>query len=358
MEFIMNSAFLKVLNNQKAEYTPLWLMRQAGRYLPEYRKTRAQAGSFLALCKNPNLATEVTLQPINRYKLDASIMFSDILVVPEAMGLDLYFTEGEGPKFRNPVQNSIDIDNLRYIDPAVDLDYVMQTIRNLKQELPTNIPLIGFSGSPWTLACYMIEGGGSKNYEKIKEWVYSKPELLHSLLEKISVCVADYFVAQIKSGVDTIMLFDSWGGVLASDKFLEFSYKYMEQVLRRISFLLPSCKIPSIVFTKGGGIWLDKLSNLDCTALGIDWTIDVGLARKRSTKVLQGNLDPVILSVADKQEINNQVERILTSYYEANDGKLDGFIFNLGHGILPTAKLENVEYLVNSVHEISAKLIG
>lgn len=351
----MNSNFIKTLVGSSVDYTPIWLMRQAGRYLPEYRKTREHAGSFLSLCKNPDLATEVTLQPIRRFNLDASILFSDILVVPEAMGLNLYFTDGEGPKFANPVKNSLDLDMLKIIEPEIDLAYVMQTIRNLKSELPKNIPLIGFSGSPWTLACYMIEGGGSKNYEKIKSWVYSCPQLLHDLLDKVSVAVADYLVAQIKSGVDTIMLFDSWGGVLAEDKFTEFSLQYIDKVLRRIALSTPESNIPSIVFTKGGGLWLDKLSTLPCNALGIDWTIDIGMARKSTSKILQGNLDPVVLSVADYATIRHEVGQILDNYKRANNGSLNGHVFNLGHGILPTAKPDNVACLVDVVHELSTR---
>lgn len=348
-----DSNFLNVLTRNTATHTPIWLMRQAGRYLPEYRKTRERAGNFLALCKNPELATEVTLQPIRRFSLDASILFSDILVVPEAMGLNLYFTEGEGPKFANPIQNSIDIDMLKFINPEIDLAYVMQTIRNLKESLPKNIPLIGFSGSPWTLACYMIEGGGSKNYEKIKSWVYAHPQLLHTLLDKVAVAVADYLVAQIKSGVDTIMIFDSWGGVLTPKAFSEFSHSYLEKVLQRIKLSLPDSKVPSIVFTKGGGIWLDKLNTLSCNALGIDWTTNLSVARSKTNKVLQGNLDPVMLSVADFATIKSEVKSILETYKASNNGSLDGHIFNLGHGILPSAKPDNVACLVDTVHELS-----
>lgn len=350
-----NRNFINVLTGKQASYTPIWLMRQAGRYLPEYRKTREKAGSFLSLCKNPDLATEVTLQPIRRFGLDASIMFSDILVVPEAMGLQLYFTDGEGPKFANPIQNSLDIDMLKTIEPELDLAYVMQTIRNLKQSLPSNIPLIGFSGSPWTLACYMIEGSGSRNYEKIKSWVYAHPELLHSLLDKIAIAVADYLVAQIKAGVDTIMLFDSWGGVLSTEAFEQFSLQYLEKVLTKVRLSLPEKDIPSIVFTKGGGVWLDKLDTLPCNALGIDWTIKLSQARAQTTKILQGNLDPVMLSVADFATIKKEVTTLLQDYRDANDGSLAGHIFNLGHGILPTAKPDNVTCLVDTVHELSQR---
>ncbi len=351
----MNSNFLKVLNQQDANCTPIWLMRQAGRYLPEYRKTREQAGSFLNLCKNPDLATEVTLQPLRRFALDASIMFCDILVIPEAMGMHLYFSDGEGPKFTNPLQSSLDVDTLKVVEPEIDLAYVIQLIRNLKQELPSNTPLIGFSGSPWTLACYMIEGGSSKNYEKIKTWVYSHPQQLHSLLEKVSIAVADYLVAQIKAGVDTVMLFDSWGGVLSESKFVEFSQQYLANVLQRIQLSLPANKIPTIVFTKGGAIWLEHLDQLHCSALGIDWTAELGKIRPQTNKVLQGNLDPVMLSVATPSIIKDEVARIIHNYRDANAGGLDGLIFNLGHGILPSAKIDNVSALIDTVHELSQR---
>lgn len=351
----MQSNFLKVLQFEEPEHTPIWLMRQAGRYLPEYRKVREQAGSFLNLCKNPDLATEVTLQPIRRFAFDASIVFSDILVVPEAMGLHLYFVEGEGPKFSNPIQSTLDIESLKVIEPAIDLAYVMQTIRNLKEELPKNIPLIGFSGSPWTLACYMIEGSSSKNYEKIKAWVYNYKDALHDLLDKLSIAVADYLIEQIKSGVDTIMLFDSWGGILSENAFLEFSHRYIDKVLQRIKLVLPQMNIPSIVFTKGGGVWLTHLNLLGCNALGFDWTVDLAKMRNNSGKVLQGNLDPVILSVANFAAIKSEVTKIVQNYRNANNESLAGHIFNLGHGILPSAKPDNVSYLVDIVHDLTRK---
>lgn len=349
----MNSQFINTLNGSANEYTPIWLMRQAGRYLPEYRKTRERAGSFLNLCKNSELATEVTLQPLRRFALDAAIMFSDILVVPEAMGLNLYFSDGEGPKFTNPITSSLDVDVLKSINAELDLHYVMQTIKNLKQELPKNIPLIGFSGSPWTLACYMLEGGSSKNYEKIKNWVYAHPQLLHALLNKISLAVADYLIAQIKSGVDTIMIFDSWGGVLSADAFQQFSQYYMNQVLDKIHNSLPDNTTPSIIFTKGGGAWLTQLENLKCNALGVDWTINLGQARGQTNKILQGNLDPVILSVGNPAIIKSEVRRILNDYKQANNETYQSLIFNLGHGILPTANPDNVSCLVDTVHEFT-----
>ena len=351
----MNSVFLNTLAGKNTPYTPIWLMRQAGRYLPEYRKIREQAGSFLNLCKNPELATLVTLQPLRRFNFDAAIMFSDILVIPEAMGMHLYFSDGEGPKFAQPIHSTLDVDALKVLNAAEDLAYVMQTIKNIKQELASDIPLIGFSGSPWTLACYMLEGGSSKNYEKIKAWVYSHPQALHQLLTKLSIAVADYLVAQINAGVDVIMLFDSWGGILSEPAFLEFSQQYLALVLQRVKLALPQSNIPSIVFTKGGGMWLEHLNKLDCTALGIDWTLNLATARHLSPKILQGNLDPVMLSVASHASLKSEIKRILETYRQANQGSMDGHIFNLGHGILPTAKLENVAFLVDSVHELSQR---
>jgi uroporphyrinogen decarboxylase len=345
----MNNNFLNILGSKPSSYTPLWLMRQAGRYLPEYRETRAKAGSFLNLCKNPDLATEVTLQPIRRFNLDASIMFSDILVVPEAMGMNLHFIEGEGPKFDNPIKGQADILNLKPINPIHDLAYVMQTIKNLKQELPKNIPLIGFSGSPWTLACYMLEGGASKNYEKIKGFLYQSPDILHLLLNKIAIAVADYLIEQIKSGVDCIMLFDSWGGILSETAFKEFSLKYLDLIINKIRSS-GYTDIPIISFTKGGGNWIEYISQLNCNAIGVDWTINLAKARMKTDKVLQGNLDPVILSVADRETITKEVRKILDDYYISNNGSFDNLIFNLGHGILPSAKPDNVAALIDIVH--------
>lgn len=350
----MNSNFLNVLGNNPCSYTPIWLMRQAGRYLPEYRKTREKAGSFLGLCKNPDYATEVTLQPIRRFALDASIMFSDILVVPEAMGMDLYFTDGEGPKFGNPLQNNQDINNLKPVNPERDLGFVLQTIKNLKNELPATIPLIGFSGSPWTLACYMIEGGSSKNYEKIKTWVYQYPQQLHLLLDKITLEVSNYLIAQINAGVDSIMLFDSWGGVLSQTAFCEFSLNYLQKIFLNLK-LAGYEKIPSISFTKGSSSWISQLTQLDCSVLGIDWTVNIGQVRKQTNKIIQGNLDPVILSVTDGKTVANEAKKILDGYREQNNGSFDKFVFNLGHGILPTANPDNVAILVDTVHEYTQR---
>lgn len=345
----MSNNFLNTLKHQPCSSTPIWLMRQAGRYLPEYRKTREQAGSFLNLCKNPELATEVTLQPLRRFALDAAILFSDILVIPEAMGMELFFTEGEGPKFTKPLAGRHDIEQLINLIPEHHLAFVMQTIRNLKQELPLNFPLIGFSGSPWTLACYMLEGGSSKNYEKIKQWLYLYPDLLHQLLTKLALAVANYLIAQLQAGVDTIMIFDSWGGVLTQPSFLEFSHNYLNQVLHLIKAAGYST-IPSISFTKGGGMWIKQHNLSQYTALGMDWSVNLGQIRQQTDKILQGNLDPVLLSVATPKIVQHHAKLILDDYYASNHGSFAGLIFNLGHGILPTAKPDNVSALVDFVH--------
>ena len=354
-----NNTLLDTLAGKKTEYTPLWMMRQAGRYLPEYRKIRESAGSFLNLCKNPELACKVTLQPIERFNLDAAIMFSDILVIPDAMGLGLYFAEGEGPKFTHPLETEKDIDNLAEIDVNTDLSYVMDTIGNIKTALSGKIPLIGFSGSPFTLACYMLEGGKSDNYLKIKHWLYQNPTYLHKLLNKLTTAVIDYLNAQILSGVDVVMIFDSWGGVLSEAAYQEFSLFYLQKILNGLIKEHNGKSIPNIVFTKGGGIWLPQIKNIHPTAIGLDWTIDLAQARDiiGPDVVLQGNIDPVILSVGNKDVIWHEVERILTNYAKANNGSLHGHIFNLGHGILPSAKIDNVMHLIDAVHTISRKMI-
>ena len=355
-----NNILLDVLSGKKTKHTPLWLMRQAGRYLPEYRKVRESAGSFLNLCKNPDLACKVTLQPIERFDLDAAIMFSDILVIPDAMGLGLYFAEGEAPKFTHPITTTSDIDNLPEVDVSIDLSYVLDTINNIQTALSGKIPLIGFSGSPFTLACYMLEGGSSDSYLKIKYWLYQNPEYLHKLLDKITNVVINYLNAQILAGVDVVMIFDSWGGVLTSHAYQEFSLKYLQKILNGLIKEYNGKLIPNIVFTKGGGIWLPQIKEVKPTAIGLDWTMDLSQARKTlgSGIVLQGNLDPSILSVGDKNTIWSEVERILMSYAQINHGSLDGHIFNLGHGILPSANIDNVMHLVDAVHSISSKING
>jgi len=342
---------------QPTVYTPIWLMRQAGRYLPEYRKLRAEAGSFLNLCKNPELATEVTLQPLKRFNLDGAILFSDILVIPDAMGLDLYFVENEGPKFAKPILTLLDIDNLNVSNLLSKLDYVFDTIKNVKVKLNNQLPLIGFSGSPFTLACYMLEGGSSKSYLSIKKWLYTNPVALHKLLEKLTAVIILYLNAQIEAGADIVMLFDSWGGVLSDAAYAEFSLFYLQKIVNNIHKTYQNQAIPNIVFSKGGGVWLNQIKQIGANAIGVDWTINLGVAKQiisTNQLALQGNLDPGLLAVGDKISIRLEVERILASYTEANHGSHSGHVFNLGHGILPMTNPDNVAYLVDLVHELSS----
>ncbi len=348
------STFLDSIWHKNIGHTPIWLMRQAGRYLPEYREVRNKAGSFLKLCKNPDLATEVTMQPLHRFDLDAAILFSDILVVPEAMGMKLDFIENEGPKFDTQISTTKDIDNLNIEEINHKLEYVFQTIKNLKATLPSNIPLIGFSGSPFTLLCYMLEGGASKNYLTVKHWLYTKPELTHKLLTKITIAVVDYLNGQIKSGVNAIMLFDSWGGILTDDLYTKFSLNYMNDIISRLQLEYNGHVIPSIIFTKGGGIWLDKIDTIGADVIGLDWTINIKDARKiiRST-ALQGNLDPVLLASGNINAIKNEAKRILDNYRQINNS-ISGHIFNLGHGILPMTNPDHVKFLIDFVHEYSS----
>ena len=349
-----NSTLLDAIWQKPVDHTPVWLMRQAGRYLPEYLKIRAQAGSFLNLCKTPDWATEVTLQPLRRFNLDAAILFSDILVIPEAMGMELNFVENEGPKFSSPITSEQDIDNLNLDEMLDKLNYVFSTVKNLKGEMDNKTPLIGFSGSPFTLACYMLEGGASKNYLKIKQWLYLRPDLAHKLLAKLTQAIIRYLNAQIDAGVDVVMLFDSWGGILTDRAYQEFSLYYLNQIVSELDLSHGDKIIPSIVFTKGGGQWLDKIEAIGADVIGIDWTLDIGQARSivKST-ALQGNLDPVILATCDKNVLKNEVTKILNNYKKANNGSISGHVFNLGHGILPMTNPDNVAYLVDLVHDIS-----
>jgi uroporphyrinogen decarboxylase len=353
---MQKSTFIQSLFQQEIDHTPIWLMRQAGRYLPEYRATREKAGSFLNLCKNPDLATLVTLQPLKRFDLDAAILFSDILVVPEALGMELTFINGEGPKFSKPLIDEVDIDNLNSDDVIARLSYVFKTIESIKTEL-TNKPLIGFSGSPFTLACYMIAGGSSTDYFEIKKWLYTKPAATHKLLNKLTNVVIQYLNTQIESGVDTVMLFDSWGGVLSNAAYEEFSLQYLKRIVENLVKKYDGKDIPNIVFTKGGGVWLDKIAALKSTAIGLDWTIDIAKAKSQVgvNTALQGNLDPIILAVGDKLAIKKDVIRVLDSYKNANNGNISGHVFNLGHGVIKTTNPDNVAYLVDIVHELSSK---
>ena len=350
---LKNDTFLRALLRQPTEYTPVWLMRQAGRYLPEYRATRARAGSFLGLAKNPDYATEVTLQPIDRYPLDASILFSDILTVPDAMGLGLYFADGEGPKFERPLQTEADVLALRVPDMA-SLDYVFKAVTQIRTALNGRVPLIGFSGSPWTLACYMVEGQGSREFHTIKKMLYARPDLMQRILEVNATAVAQYLNAQIDAGAQAVMIFDSWGGALADGAYQEFSLKYMAQVVGQLQREKDGVRIPAIVFTKGGGIWLDEMANIGADALGLDWTVNLGRARALvgDRVALQGNLDPAIL-FSSPEQIRAEVERSLTAYGAPSAGS--GHVFNLGHGISQFTPPESVSAMVEAVHSFSRR---
>ena len=350
---LKNDTFLRALLRQPTEYTPVWLMRQAGRYLPEYRATRARAGSFLGLAKNPDYATEVTLQPLDRYALDASILFSDILTVPDAMGLGLYFADGEGPKFERPLRTEADVMALQVPDMA-SLDYVFKAVTQIRTEINGRVPLIGFSGSPWTLACYMVEGQGSREFHTIKKMLYARPDLMHRILDINATAVAQYLNAQIDAGAQAVMIFDSWGGALADGAYQEFSLRYMEKVVSQLQREKDGVRIPAIVFTKGGGIWLEEMANIGADALGLDWTMNLGRARALvgDRVALQGNLDPAIL-FASPEQIRVEVERSLTAYGTPSEGS--GHVFNLGHGISQFTPPESVTAMVEAVHNFSRR---
>lgn len=349
MTKLKNDTLIRALLRQPTAYTPVWLMRQAGRYLPEYTQTRARAGSFLALCKNPDLATEVTLQPLARYPLDAAIVFSDILTIPDAMGLGLHFLEGEGPRFERPLREEWEIRNLQVPDPAEHLSYVLDTVRQARRALDGAVPLIGFSGSPFTLACYMIEGGGSSDFRAVKTLLYRRPELLHHILDVNCRAVTAYLNAQIEAGAQAVMLFDTWGGILGTAEFHEFSLRYLQRVVNGLTRERRGERIPNILFTKGGGGWLEEIAASGCDALGLDWTVDIGLARQRvgGRVALQGNLDPAVL-LAGPDAIRAGVRSVLSAY-----GKGDGHVFNLGHGISQYTPPENVSVLVETVRDSS-----
>lgn len=348
-----NDSFLRALLREPTERTPVWLMRQAGRYLPEYCETRRRAGSFLQLCKNPALACEVTLQPLARYDLDAAILFSDILTVPDAMGLGLYFTDGEGPRFERPLREEWAIRDLTAPDPWDHLRYVMDAVAEIRRALNNTVPLIGFSGSPYTLACYMVEGASSSDYHCIKRMLYDRPELLHRILSVTADAVVAYLNAQIESGAQAVMLFDSWGGSLSAAAYREFSLPYLQRIVASLIREHAGERVPSIVFTKGGGLWLEAIADIGCDAIGLDWTIDIGEARRRvgHRVALQGNLDPGVL-FAGPDRIAEEARRVLDSYGPDNTGH----VFNLGHGISQFTAPESVTALVDAVHEHS--LIG
>jgi uroporphyrinogen decarboxylase len=353
---LQNDTFLRALLRQPTDYTPVWLMRQAGRYLPEYRATREKAGSFLGLAKNPDYATEVTLQPIDRYPLDASILFSDILTVPDAMGLGLYFVDGEGPRFERTVRTEAEVAALRAPDME-SLDYVFKAVTQIRTALNGRVPLIGFSGSPWTLACYMVEGGGSREFHTIKKMLYSRPDLMHRILAVNAAAVAQYLNAQIDAGAQAVMIFDSWGGALADGAYQAFSLQYMRMVLDQLQREKDGVRIPAVVFTKGGGLWLEQIADIGADAVGLDWTVDLKRARALvGDKVaLQGNLDPAIL-FANPEQIRAEVERTLTAYGTPAAGH--GHVFNLGHGISQFTPPESVTAMVEAAHSFSRKQRG
>jgi|TARA_B110000305_G_scaffold66855_2_gene74877 uroporphyrinogen decarboxylase len=349
---LRNDRFLRALNRQPVDQTPVWMMRQAGRYLPEYRMTRSQAGDFMSLCKNPQLACEVTMQPLERYPLDAAILFSDILTIPDAMECGLYFEAGEGPRFQRPVRTSADIDALPIPPMAEALDYVMSAIKTIRAELNGKVPLIGFSGSPWTLATYMIEGCGSKEYRYAKGLMYSNPIALHVLLEKLTMAVTDYLNAQIDAGAQAVQIFDTWGGVLTEPAYREFSLAYMAKVISGLKRECGGQKVPVILFTKGGGGWLEAMADTGCDALGLDWTVDLGACRRRvgNRVALQGNLDPSVLFGSDKQVIL-EVGRLLQSF-----GAHPGHVFNLGHGINQFVDPDRPATMIKAVQQISREM--
>ncbi len=344
-----NDRFLRALRREPVGITPIWIMRQAGRYLPEYRETREKAGDFLTLCKTPELACEVTLQPLARFPLDAAILFSDILTIPDAMGLGLSIVENQGPRFQRPVRSKSDVTGLSLFDPESELRYVMDAIRLVVRELNTRVPLIGFSGSPWTVATYMVEGGGSKDFSQIKKLIFGDPDTAHQLLDLLAHSVTEYLNAQIAAGVNAVMIFDTWGGVLSPRDYQLFSLQYMQQIIEGLKPGADGQPVPSILFTKGGGQWLESMANTGCIALGVDWTTDIGAARQRvgDRVALQGNMDPAIL-YASPDRIREEVEVILKSY-----GSGTGHVFNLGHGIHPGIDPEKVAVLVDAVHKQS-----
>lgn len=348
---LKNDTFLRALLRQPTAYTPVWMMRQAGRYLPEYCETRKRAGSFLSLCKNTDMATEVTLQPLERFPLDAAILFSDILTVPDAMGLGLYFAEGEGPKFKHPLHTEAAIRALHVPDIGRDLKYVTDAVSEIRRALDGRVPLIGFSGSPWTLSCYMVEGGSSDDYARVKTLMYKEPKLMHHILAVTADAVTAYLNAQIEAGAQAVMIFDSWGGTLSHNAYHEFSLPYMQRIVEGLIKEKDGLRIPNIVFTKGGGLWLESIARIGCDAVGLDWTMDIGIARQKvGDKVaLQGNLDPAVL-FSTPEVIRHETERVLASY-----GFGSGHVFNLGHGISQFTSPDNAAALVQAVHELSRR---
>ncbi len=352
-----NDTFLRALLREPVAYTPVWLMRQAGRYLPEYCETRRRAGSFLDLCKSPSLACEVTLQPLARYDLDAAILFSDILTIPDAMGLGLYFADGEGPKFERPLREEWEIRSLAAPDPYDHLRYVMDAVAEIRRALDNSVPLIGFSGSPFTLACYMIEGGASADFRRVKTMLYDRPDLLHHILSVTAQSVTSYLNAQIESGAQAVMIFDTWGGALSHGAYREFSLSYMQTIVAGLTKEHEGSRVPSIVFTKGGGQWLEDIAGIGCDAVGLDWTSSLASVRTRLADrvALQGNLDPMAL-FASPEAVAAEAKKVLDDFHAAGPG--GGHVFNLGHGISQFTPPEHVTTLVNTVHEYSRVLHG
>ena len=348
---LTNDCFLRVLKREKTDFTPVWLMRQAGRYLPEYRETRAKAGSFMDLAKNPAYATEVTLQPIDRYGLDAAILFSDILTIPDAMGLELDFVSGQGPVFAKPVQSEEAVKKLYIPDPNEELRYVMDAVSSIRASLANRVPLIGFSGSPFTLACYMVEGRGSRDFRLVKEMMFRRPELFERILEVNAQAVTVYLNAQIAAGARAIQIFDTWGGMLADGDYQRFSLAYMKKVLEGLVREHEGEVIPSIIFTKGGGEWLDDMANIGASAVGLDWSVNIARARSLigNRVAIQGNMDPFAL-FGDEASIRSGVRRIIDAFGPV---ETSGHIFNLGHGINQHTPVENVQILVDEVHSYS-----
>ncbi|MFL9479030.1 uroporphyrinogen decarboxylase [Acinetobacter baumannii] len=357
MTTLKNDRFLRALLREPVDTTPIWMMRQAGRYLPEYRETRSKAGDFLSLCKNTEFACEVTLQPLRRYDLDAAILFSDILTIPDALGLGLYFETGEGPKFHKTVRTEQDVANLPKLNAKADLDYVMNAVSTIRSALGGQVPLIGFSGSPWTLATYMVEGGSSKEFRFTKQMMYAQPEVLHALLDHLADSVIDYLNAQIDAGAQAIQIFDSWGGALAHREYVEFSLNYMKKIIAGLQREKDGRRIPVIVFTKGGGQWLEPMITTGADTLGLDWTTSLNTARTTvaGRVALQGNLDPAVL-YGSAASIEKAVKAMLDDAYA--NGEKTGYVANLGHGITQWVDPAQPKIFVDTVHEYSAKYLG
>ena len=354
MAKLKNDTLIRALLRQPTDYTPVWLMRQAGRYLPEYNQTRSRAGSFLGLCKNPAYATEVTLQPLARFELDAAILFSDILTVPDAMGLGLYFAEGEGPKFERPLRDEWAIRDLAVPDAGDELRYVLDAVSEIRRALGGSVPLIGFAGSPYTLACYMVEGGASEDFRAIKSMLYTRPDLLHRILDVNAQSVTLYLNAQVEAGAQALMIFDTWGGNLSHAAYREFSLAYLQRIIAGLKPEHDGARIPVIVFTKGCGNWLEDIAAIGCDAVGLDWSVDLAQARARigDRVALQGNLDPAVL-FAPAEVVQRETEKILAAF-----GHGGGHVFNLGHGISQFTPPEAVEILVDCVHRSSLRYHG